>query len=463
VKTVGDALRHRLPILAGVIVACLVIGGVVVLLSHRTYDAQATLVVDARWEGATDPDAALRASDSLSQIFIAQASSPGLLQKVIQANGLRLSPQALAKRIVAGSIHGTSLISIKATSGSPDDAAAIANAIAKALVDQNTQEVKARFGATMAYLDGELSSLQSQITAVEAEKVANTQAAAADHTARLTLLQNEYAATYSQRQNAALGQARGIATLSLGERAIPPTAPTSPDPLRYMLAALAAGLALGVLAALLVERFDDRLLSPDSLAAATGSPLVIQVPPAAAERTRAYDLIRATLRARYPDSHLVMLAAASARDHAETPAGELGAAAAHSGERVLVVRADADRTGIPHSSAGNGSAAPNGSSVTTIALPATPDAATGLKALAGGTAQYDLAVLAVASPDRNPAFFSLAEPARVALLVATAGRTRLHDARRTAELLRQSGCDLAGSIILSKPGRSAPEGTAGKQ
>jgi capsular polysaccharide biosynthesis protein len=445
-------------VLTAVLVACLLAGAAVVVLSHKTYQAQATLNVDARWEGATDPDAALRASDTLSQIFIAQATSTGLLQKVIDANGLSLTPQALAKRINAGSVHGTSLVGVKATSGSPEDAAAIANAVAQALIDQNTREVKARFDPTIAYLNSELSSLQSQITAVQAEKPGNAQAAA-DHTARLTLLQNEYAATYSELQNAQIGEQRGIATLSLAERATPPGGPSSPDPLRYMLAALVAGLALGVLAALLVERFDDRLFNAQRLAEATGSPLVVQVPAATGERTRAYDLIRSALRARYPDSNLVMLAAASPRDHAETPAGELGAAAAHSGERVLVVRADADRSGVPHPAA-NGSASANGSSLTTIALPSSPDAATGLKALAGGGGQYDLAVLAVASPDRNPAFFSLAGPARVAMLVATAGQTRLQDARRTAELLRQAGVDLAGSIVLEKPGRSTSEGTA---
>ena len=51
----------------------------------------------------------------------------------------------------------------------------------------------------------------------------------------------------------------------------------------------------------------------------------------------------------------------------------------------------------------------------------------------------------------------------VALLASQSSIGSRRDQVAAADLLRQSGCDLAGSIILSKPGRSAPEGTAGKQ
>ena len=145
-----------------------------------------------------------------------------------------------------------------------------------------------------------------------------------------------------------------------------------------------------------------------------------------------------------------MLAAASPRDRADGAASELGAAAAHAGARVLVVRSDVDQVGIPHPSS-NGS---NGPSVTTIPLPLAADALNGLAALANGRGQYDLAIVSVPSPENSAAALSVAGTANVVMLVATARKTRYSEARRTAELLRHSGAELAGSIFESK--RPAP-------
>jgi capsular polysaccharide biosynthesis protein len=430
-------------------------------LTKPTYQAQANLLVDARWEGATDPDAALRASDTLTQLYIAEATSQGVLQQVIDKNGSTLTTASLAKRLSVGTVHGTTLIGIRATSSNGADAAAIANAVAQALVDRNTRDVRARFEATISSLEAELTRLTKEITTVQAEKVPSGNAAAtSDHAARLQLLQNQYASVYNQRQDAGLGQTRGIATLSIADLASAPSSPISPDPIRDLLAALIAGLVLGGLAVLLVERFDDRLLTAERLAEATGSPLVVNVPSSSpAERRRAYDLLHAAVRSRHPDSHLVMLAAASARDHPDGVASEFGAAAAHAGARVLVVRSEADRFGIPHPSTNGSTNGSNGASITTIPLPSTAEALTGLKALANGGGQYDFTLVSVPSPDSGSAAISLAGTANVVMLVARAGRTRFSDARRTADVLRQSGVELSGSIFENKQAAPAVEGS----
>ena len=50
------------------------------------------------------------------------------------------------------------------------------------------------------------------------------------------------------------------------QKALPATKAESPNPLLYVSAALVAGLCLGVFLALLIERFDDRIFSPEALA-----------------------------------------------------------------------------------------------------------------------------------------------------------------------------------------------------
>src|SRR5919204_466293 len=64
-------------------------------------------------------------------------------------------------------------------------------------------------------------------------------------------------------------------------------------------------------------------------------------------------------------------------------------------------------------------------------------------------------LVAVPSPDTRPTAVLLRRTAKRAVLAATAGITRFQDARRTAELLRQSGVDVVAAILL-------PRGTATK-
>jgi capsular polysaccharide biosynthesis protein len=459
-NTVPGALRHRWPIVIGAVLLCLLGGLAAVLLLPAAYQAEAQLLVDTRWAGAQDPDAALRASDTLSRLYIAQATGRPLLQGVASQPSVHASVDELAKQVTAGTVKGTTMVAIRATAGSAQEAAAIANAVAQAVVDQNRADVTNRFESTKSYLQAELTRLQTAINTVQAEKVpANNAAAASDRAARLTLLQNQYSNTYGQLQDATLAQERGISTVTVSALAAPPAKPTSPDPVRYLLAALAAGLVLGVVAALLAERFDDRLYSAESLAVATGSPLVVAIP---ADRNhtgsaaRAYALAHANLMARHPGARLVMMTAASSRDRADGPASQLGAAVAHEGQRVVVVRADADQLGVPHV------ASQNGSSVTTVPLSLAADGMIGLRAIAGGTGQYDFAVLSVASPDQNPAALALANTAKLAILVATFRETRFAEAQRTASVLRQAGVEVAGSIMVAPGAASLSEGSTAR-
>jgi capsular polysaccharide biosynthesis protein len=450
-KTVSGALRHRLPIALAVVGLCLLAGVLVVILLPRTYKAESLLLVDAQWEGASDPASALSASDTLTRLYIAEATSGPLLQQVVDQNKLGVSSDRLAKQVTASTVHATTLVAIDATSRSPQQAARIANAVAQTLMDRNRTDVLARFDPQRTYLESELARLDAAIKSVQSEKLGTSAAAASDHAARLSLLQGQYSGIYTQLQNILLAQSHGISTLTVNALAGPPTGPVSPDPVRYLLAALAIGLALGVLAALLAERFDDRLYTAESLAEATGSPLVL----AAASRgvasngtatvasRNAYALTLASVRAKYPDEKMLMVVAAAPRDRADGVATGIGKAAAYGGERVVLVRAD-PVDGIPHS------VSPNGSGLTIVRLPSTPDPRLALGRLADGNGPYDFTVLSVPSPQSDPVAMSLAGAARLAILVATAKQTRFGEARDAAEALRQAGFAVAGSVLIAK-------------
>lgn len=445
VQTVSGALRHRAPVLLGVLLVCLLVGLGIVAFLPRTYQAEAILLVDARWAGAQDPNSALLASDTLTRLYIAEAMSRPLFQQVISQNHLPETPDSLSKAVTASTVRGTTLLAIDAKSGSPSEATTIANDVAQAVVDRNRNEVTARFESTKAYLQSELSRLDTAIKAVESEKPTSNAATTADHAARLTLLQNQYAGVYTQLRDTSLAEQRGISTLSVSALAAPPTRPISPDPLRYMVAALAIGVILGILAALLAERLDDRIYTPESMAAAAGTPVAVVVPPGFSEdgnagAMTAYSLALASLRARHPGVRAVMVAAASAGDRADLPATGIGKAAAHDGQRVIIVRADSDRTGVPFAPSSNG--------VTIVPLPRSADPRLALGALTEGSGPYDFTVLSVPSPSSSPAAISFSGTAKLAILVATAKRTHHAEVRVAAEALRLAGVDVAASMLI---------------
>jgi capsular polysaccharide biosynthesis protein len=462
-KTVSGALRHRLPIVLALVVVCLLAGLAAVLSLPRTYKAESLLMVDAQWEGASDPASALSASDTLTRLYIAEATSGPLLQHVVDQNKLGVPVNRLAKQINASTLHGTTLVAIDATANSPEQAALLANSVAQSLVERNRADVLARFDARRTYLESELARLDAAIKAVQAEKPGTNPAATGDHAARLNLLQGQYGGIYTQLQNILLAQSHGVSTLTVNALAGPPTAPISPDPLRYLLAALAIGLALGVLAALLVERFDDRLYSAESLAEATGSPLVLAGSrgvatngTATAGARNAYALALASVRAKYPEAKMLMVVAAAPRDRADGVATGIGKAAAYGGERVVLVRAD-PLNGIPHN------VSPNGSGLTIVPLASTHDPRAAIGMLADGNGPYDFTVVSVPSPHSDPVAMSLAGTARLALLVATAKRTRFGEARDAAEALRQAGFAVAGSVLVAREVSGSHEGSTPKK
>ena len=84
-----------------------------------------------------------------------------------------------------------------------------------------------------------------------------------------TDIANAVAGTVSNRISGANLGAEAI-TVTVWERAVVPSAPVSPDPVRNGLVALAIGLLLGLGVALFLEYLDDSLRSPQELEQVSG-------------------------------------------------------------------------------------------------------------------------------------------------------------------------------------------------
>jgi capsular polysaccharide biosynthesis protein len=450
VNTVDAALRHRYLLLVGIVAVFLAAGAGLSVLMPRTYEARATLYL-ASPSTATDFDTAFQATELQSRNLTQAARSRPVLDQVIarlkQTNPTPPSAEALASRVRVTGLRGTSLLAVTAEASSPSQAADTANAVAESLIAQNKADVTARLGPTEARLDKEITGLDAAIKQeTEAMRIPPTpenSAAISAHQAQLAVLQSQYQSTFTRRQDVLVQHDRLANAVLLSERAVPNWRPIQPDPPLYMLVALAAGLVIGLLAALVAERLDDRILSAEVLAEVTGSPLVAEVAGGKALANGSYSVGMASLDSRLAGLRSVMVAAASARDHTETVAARLGQAASRRGRRVLLVQA-----GVPGPTTA-GQPSPNGSGLTTIRL-TQEETSQVAQTFAQHAAQYDLAILAVPSPGVSQEAAMLAKSADCAVLVSTLRVTTRTEARLAAAALRQVGVEPFASILLGK-------------
>jgi polysaccharide biosynthesis transport protein len=141
-------------------------------------------------------------------------------------------------------------------------------------------------------------------------------------------------------------------SLELAQQALPPSRPSSPQPLQNTLIALVAALFVAVLAALVRDLIAPRVQNARELSALTGlTPLAVL--PARRSRRRpdqtfeAYQALAAALRIQLSDSQRVVLITSptSSEDRAAVAFG-LGRALARSDVPALLVSADLRHSGL---------------------------------------------------------------------------------------------------------------------
>jgi capsular polysaccharide biosynthesis protein len=466
--TLVDAMRHRYRVVIAVVAACLLAAGALSLLLPKTYEATAIIYLDTA-RTATDFDAGIAAGDLLQHDFIVLATSRPTLLEACAMPGVNCTaaeiadPEAtLAKRISANVFRGTSNVSVTAQAPTAEDAAILANAVAKSMISQDAAEVVRLLKVARDNLDQQANSLLAAMD-VEQQALRSSTAGsttAASHETELARLQAQNALIVVRQLDLSQRQDRLTNLASVSDPALPPTKPEAPSLSRYLLVALVAGLCVGVFLALLLERFDDRIVSPEGLAKAAGIPMTfvspdetgrLSLPAPPPPKQRLYSMALAHALARSGDARWILVVAASARDHVDTVAAGLSAVAQDSGQRVAVIQRD----GHSHDTAGLSRT--RAAAAGTSTMPHVNGGGTAA-AVAQGVRQEnyvdamsnDLVLVAVPSPDVSPAALTFGRTVKGAVLVATRGVTRFADARRTAELMRASGVDVVSGILVAR-------------
>jgi capsular exopolysaccharide synthesis family protein len=257
-----------------------VVGGVAAILSSGTpvpvYKAAAQLYVAP----ASNPLSAysdVNLGMNLARTYVQLATADVVLQPAMQAVGLE-NLNAFRARTEITQLKDSTILSVAFRDTDPKRAADAANAIAESFIAQGRNLQTALQGSAASQLDGQITAIQDDIKALDAQiatlRSQNASRPSADLQSQIIQLdtsrqskQQTLAQLLKTRDDMRLGAARADNTMYLWQRA---TTPFSAEPGRGPLSTLAgAGAAALLTLALLVglAYLDDRVRNTDELRA----------------------------------------------------------------------------------------------------------------------------------------------------------------------------------------------------
>ena len=272
-------LRHQLGIVRKwfpLLVACVVIAAAAAFalssIQQPIYQAKATLIVGQSLQALNPDFNQLMVSQRLSSTYAAVATKRPALESVIERLGLEQTPDQLAKRVWAETPAESALLSLTAQDPDPDQAAAIANALADQLI-ATSPAIQGRQSDLQRSIDADLEATQEQIRTTQAriESLASLESPEPADIATLEALQGRIVtlrSTYASLLSLSAGSAANL--LSIVEPAFAPGGPVSPTILLNTLLAAVVGLLLAMAIAAVVEYLDDRVKDADQAQEITG-------------------------------------------------------------------------------------------------------------------------------------------------------------------------------------------------
>ena len=251
-------------ILAGMILSAGV-SYVVTSKQAPVYMAKATVGVGLSIRSASPTRDSLDLSRNLAYAYAEFARRRLMTEAVIEALGLPLEPEELSSRIEVNVISSAQLLEIFAYDNNPAQAAAIAEEVARQLVEEqdfraNPAEYQ-QWAAEMATVQARLKAINEEIDKLRDEMLTMTSASElAEARARLTELEN----VLLDNQQLALQYAQLLAvnpanTIWWVEHAIQHPSPVAPNKVMNVVLGAVAGTILAAGAVIVLEFFDDTL------------------------------------------------------------------------------------------------------------------------------------------------------------------------------------------------------------
>jgi capsular exopolysaccharide synthesis family protein len=317
------------------------------LTAHKQYSATAQLLVQP-------------SIDTSGLGVVQQPVTPTDVVTELQLVNSAPVQQTVRKRlnstppVSASEVGQTNVMAITATSGTPSQAALIANLYATAFVQYQQAVASHSLATAEAQVSSQVSSIEKQISSLRG----NTTSPEA------TALLNQEAVLKEQLAQMQVSGSVDTGDVALVTPAQPPVSPSSPKPARDALIGLVAGLAFGLAAAFVRDSLDDRLTSKEATEHAGGAPVLAMIPAVASWRRSAplvvtvtepnspaaetYRSLRASLQFARQERQLraLLVTSPGVSEGKTSTLANLGVVFAQAGERVLLVSCDLRRPRI---------------------------------------------------------------------------------------------------------------------
>ncbi|HEX7038662.1 MAG TPA: hypothetical protein VF202_00955 [Trueperaceae bacterium] len=240
-----------------------------------------------------------------------------------------LSVDVLRRRIDVDTNQESRLISIQASAGSPEEAAARSEAVAQALVAWDAQRPRENLLKMIESLRLRIASMDAQISGLGPGPQRES----------LSTLRDEQVA---QLATAVMLSDSVVGRLEIVQPPRVPSSPVAPSPVFDAVLAAMVAFALAYLARLLLAIFDGRLRDPDQVPLVSGLPLLAVFPPVPRLGTRALPAVatgflRSALVPDVSRPTAVLLAPVDASSKASRLALALSESFARAGSSVLLV------------------------------------------------------------------------------------------------------------------------------
>ena len=484
-------LRRRWWIVVGLACACLLLGAAYTVVSPKSYTATSSVFVTPNAANITQAVGGRTSGainmDNESQIVQSDAVA-ALVAKQLHSTNLA----DLINQITVVVPANTTVLQISCAAPAAKQAAACAQDFANSYLASRQATAQTKINAQMqqeetraAPLQAQAIDLQNKIDALPS----SSPRLAADHAA----LENVSSQLAPLRAAiASFGASTNYNSGYIITSAVPPRTPSSPRKLLYLPAALMVGLLVGLIAAFIVDRRDDRIHSARDLPRFLDVPVLFRpyrgkarldtsVASARSGAGHAFTELAQSLTTSLGDgNHVILVAGTSDRPGVSVVAANLAATLARTRGDVILVCADMSYSLSPEMlgvAEGRGLAELIAGSATVDEVARQSTAAPRLRVITPGVdtaaalqqVQYDASrrmisamrsearyvVVEVAGTSDGADTLSLAEFADAALIVAELGQTQRSEVAACIQRLDRLRTEVLGAAVLPTLNRAA--------
>jgi capsular exopolysaccharide synthesis family protein len=329
-------VRQRKLFLVTLLATLAAVVGVTLALPD-VYRSTATLIVGDRT--VQDGDARADEIEALARTYAQLLETPAITSATLRRLPPGTDAGSLESQTSFEAVTGTRLLRIRAEDRRPEDAQAIANAYADALIDTERRRTGSSGDRALADLEARIRDQVDQVSRFEDSTDPRGEA-------ELEIARDRLEALTASYRRLADRVAERAQPISLASSAALPSSPIKPRPRLYVLGGGILSLLLALGAALLRDSFDQRVRGEEELVGLVGAPVLSRLPdstePSTEQLDDAFQLLRSNLQLGDFTRETRVLAVVSA-EHQEgksTVATGLAAALAASGADVIAVDCD---------------------------------------------------------------------------------------------------------------------------